>query len=101
MTDDGREVMNEIRVKTMNQVEELMQRGLNGIKTLDEALTRIDDELILRMPDITMTLANLRQATSQLKLVALEIRRSRGRSSTPRRPTCWSTRTSTNPLAAT
>ncbi|MEC9157795.1 MAG: hypothetical protein VYB77_06685 [Planctomycetota bacterium] len=76
MTDDGREVMNEIRVKTMNQVEELMQRGLNGIKTLDEALTRIDDELILRMPDITMTLANLRQATSQLKLVALEIRRS-------------------------
>jgi ABC-type transporter Mla subunit MlaD len=76
MTDDGREVMNEVRVKTMTQIDELMQKGLSGLKTMDDALTRIDDELILRMPDISMMLSNLRQATSQLKLTALEIRRS-------------------------
>lgn len=76
MTDDGREVMNEVRVKTMAQIDELMQKGLAGLSTLDDALTRIDDELVLRMPDISMMLSNLRQATSQLKLTALEIRRS-------------------------
>ena len=76
MTDDGRVVMNEVRVKTMAQIDQLMQTGLSGLETLDDALTRIDDELILHMPDITMMLANLRQATSQLKLTALEIRRS-------------------------
>ena len=76
MTDDGRVVMNEVRVKTMAQIDQFMQRGLAGLNTLDDALNRIDDELILRMPDITMMLSNLRQATSQLKLTALEIRRS-------------------------
>ena len=76
MTDDGREVMNEVRVKTMAQIDELMQKGLSGLTTLDDSLTRIDNELILQMPDVKMMLANLRQATSQLKLTALEIRRS-------------------------
>ena len=76
MTDDGREVMNEVRGKTMAQIDELMQKGLSGLTSLDDSLTRIDNELILQMPDVKMMLANLRQATSQLKLTALEIRRS-------------------------
>jgi ABC-type transporter Mla subunit MlaD len=75
MTKDGRVVMNEFRTKTMSQVDQILMNGLNGVKSLDNSLKMVNDELILRMPDVTMMLANLRQATAQLKLTTLEVRR--------------------------
>ena len=75
MTEDGRAVMSEFRTKTMGQIDEILQSGLSGVKTLDDSLTSVNNELILRMPDVSMMLANLRQATAQLKLTTLEVRR--------------------------
>ena len=75
MTEDGRAVMDEFRTKTMGRIDELLLNGLSGVKSLDDSLTKINDELIVRMPDVSMMLANLRQATAQLKLTTLEVRR--------------------------
>ena len=75
MTEDGRAVMGEFRTKTMGRIDEILLSGLSGVKTLDDSLTSINNELILRMPDVSMMLANLRQATAQLKLTTLEVRR--------------------------
>ncbi len=67
--------MNEFRTKTMGRIDEILLNGLSGVKSLDDSLTKINDELIIRMPDVSMMLANLRQATAQLKLTTLEVRR--------------------------
>lgn len=75
MSKDGRAVMNEFRTKTMGRIDEILLNGLSGVKSLDDSLTKINDELIIRMPDVSMMLANLRQATAQLKLTTLEVRR--------------------------
>ena len=75
MTEDGRAVMDEFRTKTMGRIDEILLNGLSGVKSLDDSLTKINDELIVRMPDVSMMLANLRQATAQLKLTTLEVRR--------------------------
>ena len=75
MTKDGRAVMGDFRTKTMGQIDEILSSGLNGVKSLDDSLIKINDELIMRMPDVSMMLANLRQATAQLKLTTLEVRR--------------------------
>ena len=58
------------------QVDEILQKGQQGADSLADALDRIDSELAMRMPDITSMLANLRQASAQLKLTTLEVRRS-------------------------
>lgn len=76
MSGDGKAILSKFRTKTMAEIDEILQKGLQGITTLDDALDRIDSELALRMPDITATLANLRQASTQLKLTTLEVRRS-------------------------
>ena len=75
MTKDGRAVMDEFRTKTMGRIDEILLNGLRGVKSLDDSLIKINDELIVRMPDVSMMLANLRQATAQLKLTTLEVRR--------------------------
>jgi ABC-type transporter Mla subunit MlaD len=75
MSDDGREVLGEFRTKTMSQVDQILVNGLKGVQSLDNSLAKINDELTIRMPDVSMMLANLRQATSQLKLTTLEVRR--------------------------
>tara|TARA_B100001059_G_scaffold119527_1_gene119775 strand:- start:2178 stop:3485 length:1308 start_codon:yes stop_codon:yes gene_type:complete len=75
ITKDGRVVMDEFRTKTMTRIDEILVSGLNGVKSLDDSLRKINEELILRMPDVSLTLANLREATGQLKLTTLEVRR--------------------------
>ena len=69
-------ILGEVRTKTLVQVDEILQKGQQGADSLADALDRIDSELAMRMPDITSMLANLRQASAQLKLTTLEVRRS-------------------------
>lgn len=76
ITEDGKAVTSRFRTETMAQVDQLLTDGMKTVETMDEALNRINTELALRMPDITATLANLRQASAQLKLTTLEVRRS-------------------------
>lgn len=76
MSRDGREVISELRTDTLGKVNRILDSGERGITSLTNSLDRIDAELAMRMPDISMMLANLRQASAQLKLTALEVRRS-------------------------
>ena len=76
MSEDGKAILSKFRTETMSEIDKILEKGLQGITTLDDALDRIDTELALRMPDITALLANLRQASAQLKLTTLEVRRS-------------------------
>lgn len=74
--DDVGEILSEVRSKTMVQIDSILTKGQEGVDSFTNALDRIDSELALRMPDITSMLANLRQASAQLKLTTLEVRRS-------------------------
>lgn len=76
MTADGRQIFSELRTNTLAKINKILDTGEQGIDSLTDALNRVDTELALRMPDITMMLANLRQASAQLKLTTLEVRRS-------------------------
>jgi hypothetical protein len=76
ITSDGKEIINEFKTDTLAKLDAILESGEQGIDSFRVALDRIDSELATRMPDITMMLGDLRQASAQLKLTALEVRRS-------------------------
>ena len=76
MTQDGKMVISDLRTESLAKINQILTTGEEGIDSLTNTLNRIDSEVAVRMPDISMMLANLRQASAQLKLTALEVRRS-------------------------
>ena len=76
MSNDGKAILAHFRAETMVQIDTLLRKGESGLDTFSNSLDRIDQELALRMPDVSMMLADLRQAAAQLKLTTLEVRRS-------------------------
>jgi ABC-type transporter Mla subunit MlaD len=76
MTQDGKVFISDFRTESLVKINQILETGEKGIDSLTNSLNRIDTEITVRMPDISMMLANLRQASAQLKLTALEVRRS-------------------------
>lgn len=76
MSNDGKSILAHFRAETMLQIDTLLRKGESGLDTFVNALDRIDHELVLRMPDVSMMLADLRQSAAQMKLTTLEVRRS-------------------------
>ena len=76
MTEDGKEVLAGLKTDTMARLNAILDQGEEGIGSFRSTIDRIDAELAVRMPDISMMLADLRQASAQLKLTSLEVRRS-------------------------
>ena len=76
MTNDGKVIFEEIRTDTMGKINTILDDGERGLDAFSNALTQIEGALTSRLPSLEMMLADLRQAGAQLKLTALEVRRS-------------------------
>ena len=76
MTNDGRVVFDELRTGTMDKINAILDNGERGIEAFASSMTQIEGAMTTRLPSIEMMLADLRQAGAQLKLTALEVRRS-------------------------
>ena len=76
MTRDGKMVISDLKTESLSKINQILTSGEEGIDSLTNTLNRVDSEVAIRMPDISMMLANLRQSSAQLKLTALEVRRS-------------------------
>ena len=76
MTNDGKVIFEEIRTDTMGKINTILDDGERGLDAFSNSLAQIEGALTSRLPSLEMMLADLRQAGAQLKLTALEVRRS-------------------------
>ncbi len=76
MSQDGKVIISDFRTDSLVKINQILATGEKGIDSLTDSLNRIDAEIALQTPSISMMLSNLRQASAQLKLTALEVRRS-------------------------
>ena len=76
MSQDGKVIISDFRTDSLVKINQILATGEKGIDSLTDSLNRIDAEIALQIPSISMMLSNLRQASAQLKLTALEVRRS-------------------------
>lgn len=73
---DVQEVTQRIRDQTMQKVEDLLDRGREGVDAAVAVLERLDRDSDIWVTDVTDALANARLTAQQLKLTSIEVRRS-------------------------
>lgn len=75
-TADLRAIMERSRGEGMDSLMQLVKRGDEGVSSFSQSVELLHDELVQRLPDLRMTVEDVRAAVGQLKLASLEIRRS-------------------------
>lgn len=75
-SDEARELTETLNRDTVDRVNALLDRGVEGVDTFAALLERLQVDVDAEMPGLRETLANGRLASQQLKLASIEIRRS-------------------------
>ena len=73
---DARAAVAHIREKNLDQVDKILGSAEQGAKSFADAMDSLDTELVTRLPDVRAMLWDLRQASAQIKLASMEVRRS-------------------------
>jgi ABC-type transporter Mla subunit MlaD len=76
ISEDVRTVAARFRDETMDKVDELLDRGRDGVNSFASVAEKLDVEFDRQWPNVSDALANARLASEQLKLTTIEVRRS-------------------------
>lgn len=73
---DVREAVAHFREVNVKQLDDVLGSAQRGAERFAGAMDSLDTELVARIPDVRTMLADLRQASVQVKLATMEVRRS-------------------------
>ena len=73
---DARQLISHFREVNVKQIDDLLVSAQKGAVKFADSMDSLDSELTARIPDIRVMLSDLRQASAQIKLATMEVRRS-------------------------